>query len=87
MKIGTYKFDNKKLKSDKLEMNCRDDVQTNNRQSNNHVKSCQLGSSNCRSKNNNRIILVITVIIKKKHETKRTSQEKQKRKACIDTWR
>lgn len=54
MKNGTYKFDNEKLKSDRSEINCRDGVQTNNRQSYDHVISCQPGSSNCPSKNGQR---------------------------------
>ena len=43
----------KKLNNSRSEINCRDDVQINNRQKCNHVKLCQPESSNYPSKNNN----------------------------------
>ena len=44
---------NEKLNNSKSETtNCTDDIQINNRQSCDHVKLCQLESSNCPSRNN-----------------------------------
>ena len=43
----------KKLNNSRSEINCRDDVQINNRQKCHHVKLCQPESSNSPSKNNN----------------------------------
>ena len=50
---STSNSHNEKLNNCKSEpINCTDDVQINNRQTCDHVKLCQLESSNCRSKNN-----------------------------------
>ena len=41
------------MNNSKSEINCRDDVQINNRQECDHVKLCQPESSNSPTKNNN----------------------------------